>query len=76
MTLSMKKKECYPTSTPPTVTVIFIGNGDIPVLVVIGGTALRPRSDDVCVRIVSSDLESKDAKVELNSWRSLEMSID
>jgi hypothetical protein len=36
-----------PSSTPPTLTVIFTGNGDIPLAFVINGTAVRPRSDEV-----------------------------
>jgi hypothetical protein len=32
-----------------------IGNGEMPVFVVIGGTADRPCSEDVWVAIVSSD---------------------
>lgn len=36
----------YPTSVPPTFTVIFIGKGER-FEFVIGGTAARPASDDV-----------------------------
>jgi hypothetical protein len=36
-----------PSSTPPTLTVTFTGNGDIPLAFVINGTAVRPRSDEV-----------------------------
>jgi hypothetical protein len=36
-----------PSSTPPTLTAILTGNGDIPAAFVINGTAVRPRSDEV-----------------------------
>jgi hypothetical protein len=59
-----------PSSTPPTLTVIFTGNGDIPLAFVINGTAVRPRSDEVWVSIVCNDLDSVDANAVLNVWRS------
>jgi hypothetical protein len=45
----------HPTSAPPTFTTIAIGNGEMPVFVVICGTAARPRSDDVYIAMVSSE---------------------
>lgn len=62
----------YPpaSSIPPTLTIIFKGNGDIPVAFVINGTAIRPLSDEVWVRIVWSVFESVDATAVLNIWRS------
>jgi len=37
----------HPISAPSIFTLILIGNGDIPVALVIRGTAVRPRSDEV-----------------------------
>lgn len=37
---------------------------------VIKGTALRPRSEEVWTRIVCSDFERVEERVELNDWRS------
>jgi hypothetical protein len=43
-----------PTSTPPTLTAIAIGNGLMLELDVMSGTAVRPRSELVWVAIVSN----------------------
>jgi hypothetical protein len=57
-------KENQGTSTPPSLTMIDIGNGLMLALLVMSGTAARPRSDEVCVAIVSnasvSEAESAD----------------
>lgn len=41
-----------PTSTLSTLTITLKGNGEIVLASVIGGTAARPFSDEVCVIIV------------------------
>ena len=58
-----------PSSTPPTRTAILSGNGETSELV-IGGTAARPCSDDVCMSIVRRLFESVAARVLSNCWRS------
>jgi hypothetical protein len=60
----------YATSTPPTLTLTRMGNGDIPVAFVMRGTAVRPFSDDVCTSIVCTALVSVAARVVRNCCRS------
>jgi hypothetical protein len=50
-----RERKTYKPS-PLTLTVILKGKGEMPVDWVIGGTAVRPRSEDVCVSIVCMDL--------------------
>lgn len=47
-----------------------MGNGDIPDEFVISGTAVRPRSDEVWMRIVSIDLVRVVARELWNACRS------
>ncbi len=58
-----------PSSTPPTRTAILSGNGDTSELV-IGGTAARPCSDEVCMSIVRRLFDSVAARFLSNCWRS------
>jgi hypothetical protein len=57
------------SSTPPTRTAILSGNGETSELV-IGGTAARPCSDEVCASIVRRLFESVAAMFLSNCWRS------
>jgi hypothetical protein len=60
----------YVTSTPPTLTPIRIGKGEIPVAFVMSGTAVRPFSQDVCTSIVCTAFVSVGASVVKNCCRS------
>lgn len=59
----------YPSSTPPTRTDILRGKGDTSEFV-IGGTAPRPFSDEVCVSIARKLLDNVAARFLLNCCRS------
>lgn len=59
----------HPSSTPPTRTAILRGNGDTSE-VVIGGTAPRPCSEDVCVSITRRLFDNVAARFWLNCCRS------
>lgn len=59
------------TSTPPTLTRILIGNGDNPLNgLVISGTAARPRSEEVWVRILRSASVRVAERLVFKAWRS------
>ena len=58
------------TSIPPTLTMTFTGNGDIPCACVMSGTAERPRSDDVCVIMTFRLFVSVVVRSEVNLARS------
>lgn len=45
--LACETMDYEPISVPPTLTAILKGKGDIPLDWVIGGTAVRPRSEEV-----------------------------
>ena len=59
------------SSTPPTRTAILSGNGETSELV-IGGTAARPCSDEVCASMVRRLFDSVAAIFLSNCWRSAE----
>ena len=61
----------HPVSTPSTLTVIRMGNGEMPVALVMSGTAVRPNSDEVWVSMTRRALVRVVARVALNSWRSV-----
>ena len=63
-----------PSSTPPTRTAIFSGNGDTSELV-IGGTAVRPCSDEVCASIVRRLFDSVAARFLSNCRRSAQYRV-
>ena len=65
----MSSSRHHPTSTPPAFTPIFIGNGDM-LGFVMGGTAVRPCSEDVRVIIVCRLFVSVEARFSLNVMRS------
>ena len=57
----------HPISIPSTLTAIRMGNGEIPVALVISGTAVRPFSDEVWVSMTWRALVRVVARVALNS---------
>ena len=59
------------TSTSPTLTRILIRNGNSPLNgLVISGTAARPRSEEVCVRILRSASVRATERLVFKAWRS------
>jgi hypothetical protein len=68
-TLVLTPHPIYPSSAPPTRTEILRGNGDTSELV-IGGTAPRPCSEDVCVSITRRLFDNVAARFWLNCCRS------
>lgn len=57
----------HPISTPSTLTVIRMGNGEMPVAFVMSGTAVRPFSDEVWVSMTWRAFVRVLARVVLNS---------
>ena len=59
-----------PTSTPPTLTTILIGNGEMLCASVMRGTAILPRSEELYVSIALSEFARAEARLESKVCRS------